>query len=91
MARLRAVSLAVLLAATLGAGAARADSNLFVGVGEDNLMGRPAQTAAIARDLGVKAFRLSLMWEPGQTQLAPHLRAGLDNAVVPAAAAGRTR
>jgi hypothetical protein len=85
VARPGVVFLAVLLAAALGAGAARADSNLFVGVGEDNLMGRPAETVAIARDLGVKAFRLSLMWEPGQTELAPHVRAGLDNAVIAAA------
>jgi hypothetical protein len=80
-----AVFLIVLLAAVLPAGAARADSNLFVGLGEDNLMGRSAETVAIARDLGVKAFRLSLMWEPGRTELDPHVRAGLDNAVVAAA------
>jgi hypothetical protein len=85
VAKLRAVSLIVLLAAVLPAGAARADSNLFVGLGEDNLMGRSAETVAIARDLGVKAFRLSLMWEPGRTELDPRVRAGLDNAVVAAA------
>jgi hypothetical protein len=76
------------LAAAIHAGAAGADSNLIVGVGEDNLMGRPGETVAVARDLGVRAFRLSLTWEPGQTELEPAVRAGLDNAVV---AAGGTR
>jgi hypothetical protein len=80
-----AIFLVALLAATLQAAPARADSNLFVGIGEDNLMGRPAETVAIARDLGIKAFRLSLMWEPGRTELDERARAGLDNAVVAAA------
>jgi hypothetical protein len=82
-----ALALIVLLAASFQVTAAGADSNLIVGVGEDNLMGRPAETVAIARDLGIKAFRLSLMWEPGQTQLDPAVRAGLNNAVVAGAGA----
>jgi hypothetical protein len=77
-----------LIAAAVHTATLRADSNLIVGVGEDNLMGRPAQTIAVARDLGVRAFRLSLVWEPGRTHLSPAARAGLDNAVV---AAGGTR
>jgi hypothetical protein len=81
---LRALLPVVLLAAAFQVGAARADSNLVVGVAEDNLMGRPAATVAVARDLGVSAFRLSLLWEAGQTQLDPADRAGLDNAVVAA-------
>lgn len=84
MAKPRAVVLIALLAALFHAGGARADPNLIVGVGEDNLMGRPAETVAVARDLGIRAFRLSLMWQPGQTQLHPAVRAGLDNAVVAA-------
>ena len=82
MAKPRAVALIVVLAGSFHAAAARADSSLIVGVGEDNLMGRPAATVAIARDLGIKAFRLSLMWEPGQTQPDAAVRAGLNNAVV---------
>ena len=58
MAKPRAVALIVLLAGSFQVAAARADSNLIVGVGEDNLMGRPAETVAVARDLGIKAFRL---------------------------------
>jgi hypothetical protein len=90
VAKTRALSLIVLLAAAFqaGAGAARADSNLIVGVTEDNLMYSPAETIAIANDLGVKAFRLSLLWEPGRAQLDPATRSRLDNAV---AAASGTR
>jgi hypothetical protein len=83
----RAVVAIALLVAAFHAGAAHADSNLIVGVGEDNLMGRPAETIAVARDLGLNAFRLSLTWAPGRTQLEPGVRAGLDNAVVAAGGA----
>jgi hypothetical protein len=85
--KLRATSVVIALVAALHAGTAEADSNLFVGVGEDHLMGRPAETIAVARDLGVKAFRLSLIWQPGQTQIDSATRAGLDNAVVAAGGA----
>jgi hypothetical protein len=83
----RTALLVMLLAAAIQAGVSRADSNLIVGLSEDNLMGRPAETIAIARDLGVSAFRLSLLWEPGQTQLSSGARAGLDNAVTATAGA----
>jgi hypothetical protein len=87
LAKPRALVLILLLVASMQAAAARADSNLIVGVGEDNLIGRPAATVAIARDLGIRAFRLSLMWEPGQTQLDPAVRTGLNNAVAAASGA----
>jgi hypothetical protein len=87
LAKLRALALVVLLAASFQVTAAQADSNLFVGVGEDNLIGRPAATVAIARDLGIRAFRLSLMWEPGQTELDPTVRMGLSNAAAAASGA----
>jgi hypothetical protein len=85
--KLRAALGVVLLAAAIQAGAGRADTNLIVGLADDNLMGRSAETVAIARDLGVRAFRLSLLWEPGETQLRPASQTGLDNAVAAAAGA----
>jgi hypothetical protein len=81
----RAAVAIALFVAVFHAGTARADSNLIVGVGEDSLMGRGAETIAVARDLGLKAFRLTLPWEPGRTQLDPRIRTGLDHAVVAAA------
>ena len=80
--------LTILLAVAFHTGTARADSSLFVGVGEDNLMGRPYETMSVAGDLGVSAFRLSLLWTGNRTILSAGTRAGLDNAVV---AAGATR
>ena len=71
-----------LIAAAVYAGRLGADSNLVVGVAEDNLMGRPAETMAVARDIGVRAFRLSLVWQPGRTRLSSASRPSLDNAVV---------
>jgi hypothetical protein len=85
--KLRATFVVIALVAALHAGTAQADSNLFVGVAEDNLMGRPAETIAVARDLGIKAFRLSLIWHPRRTQLDALTRAQLDNAVVAASGA----
>jgi hypothetical protein len=87
LAKSRVVMLVIVLAAALQTGAARGDSNLIVGLSDDSLMGSSAETIALARDLGVGAFRLSLNWQAGQTQLAPSERAGLDNAVAAASGA----
>jgi hypothetical protein len=65
----------------IAAGPARADPSLFVGVDEDALKTRPVQAVEIARDLGMKAFRITLSWRPDQTALTATDRARLSTAV----------
>jgi hypothetical protein len=77
--------LIALVAAALHATASWADADLMVGVDEDGLKGSPDATAAVARDLGVSAFRVSLMWWPGQSHLEPETQSALDGAVSAAA------
>ena len=83
----RALALACLTAGLAGVSEARADANLFVGVVEDGLKWRTAETARVGRDLGLSAYRVSLSWRPGQTQPSALDVAQLTQAVVGAAGA----
>ena len=77
---------AACILAALGAGRAGAEPGAFVGVAEDGLKYRTAESAAVARDLGLKSFRITLGWEPGQTELAVRDSIELDRAVIGAGA-----
>jgi chitodextrinase len=46
------------------------DSGFFVGFTEDLVKGSAGSAVAPAADLGARAFRVTLMWEPGQTRLS---------------------
>ena len=54
---------------------------MFVGVGEDTLKANPQRAVGVAKDLGLGAFRITLLWRPGQTQLTETDRRGLRTAV----------
>ncbi len=71
-------SFALLLAAPV-AGAA---PGMFVGVSENALEWNTGATVAAARDLGFRAFRLTLDWAPGQRDVTAEDAALLTNAVV---------
>lgn len=60
-----------------------AGNGLFVGVDEDAVKWGPSQLAAsVSRALGLKAVRVTLGWEPGQTTLSGQDAAQFDRAVV---------
>jgi hypothetical protein len=74
--------LLALAALMLGASpAARADSNLFVGVDENALKSHPSDAVAVASDLGMTAFLITLDWYYGQTNLTEKDRAALQTAL----------
>jgi hypothetical protein len=75
---------AVALAACAAAGVAPASSGLVVGVTDDAFLWQPTASLAVARDLGLQAFRVALPWSPGESALAPEQTARFD-ALVPAA------
>jgi hypothetical protein len=75
--RRAAVLVAFVLALALPSAAA-ASSNLFVGFSDDSLKYEPAFAAPIARDLGAQAFRVTLLWSKGQTDLDAVQTAQLD-------------
>ncbi len=61
-------------------GAARAEPGMFVGVADDTLKATPVETSAVARDLGLRAFSLSLRWSPGETVLSASATSALGTA-----------
>jgi hypothetical protein len=63
--RLLLLFAALLVAAAL-APAAAANSNLLVGVDEDGFKTEPAAAARDARRLGLRAFRITLLWTSGR-------------------------
>jgi hypothetical protein len=63
------------------AGSAGASPNLFVGFSDDALKYEPSFAAPIARDLGAQAFRVTLLWQRGQTDLSPVDVADFDRMV----------
>lgn len=67
---------------------ARAEPGLIVGAAEDRLQWAPAETAAIGRDLGLRAYLLTLPWDAGRTTVPDRAVATLSAAV---AAAGGAR
>ena len=67
---------------------AAAAPGLFVGLTDDALEATPAETASGARDLGLRAFAVSVDWSPGESILSPSAAGSLGTAV---AAAGSDR
>jgi hypothetical protein len=76
---LAAVCLAA-IGAALGARAATAAPGLIVGATEDMFRLEPGLAGSVARDLGLRAARVSLHWEAGQTALKPEDASELRNA-----------
>jgi hypothetical protein len=78
----RALAAAVAVLAVACAGRAAAAPGLLVGVDDDApKWGGGLADAAVARDLGLKAFRITLAWAPGESRLTARDRALLDRAV----------
>jgi hypothetical protein len=61
---------ALLVAAAVACGGARAEPGLIVGLADDSLMATPVETSNAGRDLGVRAYSLSLPWLRGQVGLS---------------------
>lgn len=62
-----------------------APPSFFVGADEDALVwGNSAQTASIARGLGLRALRITLQWRPGQTKLSPAYQDALNRLLLDA-------
>jgi hypothetical protein len=68
--RLILVALLALVAAAPSATPATTGGSLFYGFTEDLPKEIGADAVRPAAELGARAFRITLMWEPGQTQLA---------------------
>ena len=68
------------------AGAAHAGSGLLIGVADDTLKWSDKTTAQRAlvytRDLGVRAVRVTVPWQPGQTQLSVIDRQPVDRMIL---------
>ncbi len=62
------VAAATALLVSLSAAAADSNAAFFVGFTDDLVKNEGAAAVGPAWDLGAKAFRITLMWEPGQTQ-----------------------
>lgn len=61
------------------ASASAAGPAFFVGTDEDSLLwGNSAQTASIARNLGLRSIRITMQWQPGQTQVTDGYQRLLD-------------
>ena len=65
------------------AGPARAAPGLIVGVDDDTLkwQAQPATTLAIMRDLGVKAVRVTVSWQAGESRISPWNQQVLDRVI----------
>lgn len=68
------------LAAAVACGAASAAPGLLVGANDDSLKATPAETSAVAGDLGLRAYALSLRWSPGETALSASAAGALGTA-----------
>lgn len=75
-------ALFAVLATLIAASPAAAGSNLFFGFSDDSPKFEPSVALAIAADLGVKAYRITLDWDSGQTSPSAAQVASLTNAVV---------
>jgi fibronectin type 3 domain-containing protein len=82
LARAFAIAAAALTAVLVALPAATADSgaSFFVGFTDDLVKNQGAVAVGPATDLGAKAFRITLFWDPGQTQLDPAEIGDLDQA-----------
>jgi hypothetical protein len=70
-----------LLAAPAGAGSAASGGSFFFGFTEDAPKERGAAAYLPARDLGASAFRITVMWDTGQTQPTDAQVAQLERAI----------
>ncbi|HEY7536486.1 MAG TPA: hypothetical protein VH721_00735 [Gaiellaceae bacterium] len=61
--------------------AAAPGDNFFVAVTDDAFLYKPSVAADAARELGLKAFRVSLSWAPGQLAMSPGDVADFDRMV----------
>jgi chitodextrinase len=75
-----AVALTTVLLALPAASAEVGGTQILVGFTDDLLKNEGTVAAGPARDLGAGAFRITLMWDPGQTQLDPNEIGDLDRA-----------
>jgi hypothetical protein len=84
---MRRAALAVLVVAAAAAfpASGAADRGLIVGTTEDEFLWRSADAVAVARDLGLQAFRVALPWTRGESTLSASDAERFD-ALVPAAA-----
>lgn len=82
------VAVALAAAGLVTCSIATAAPGLIVGLTDDALEARPAETASVARDLGLRAFAVSVVWSPGDSTLSPAAAGSLGTAV---AAAGNDR
>ena len=81
-----AASVAALFALVLVHGpSAAAAPGLLIGVTDDAFLWNTDRAVAVANDLGLGAFRVSVPWAPGETAPAPDVAAVLDRAVSEAA------
>ena len=71
MTRRLLLAVAAALALGIGASPAGGDRNLIVGISDDYFLWKPAEYAAIARDLGATAFRVTLKWDGSSRSLSP--------------------
>ncbi|HEU0334935.1 MAG TPA: hypothetical protein VFR43_00180 [Gaiellaceae bacterium] len=79
---------AMLAAAAVACGGARAEPGLIVGLADDTLMATPVETSNAGRDLGVRAYSLSLDWQRGRLGLSA-ASAGMIQTAVNAAGGNR--
>ena len=78
----------IVIGSLVACSTAAAAPGLFVGLTDDALEATPAETGAVARDLGLRAFAVSTEWSPGESTLSPSAAGSLGTAV---AAAGSDR
>ncbi len=70
--------IASIAAALVLPAAAVAGSNLFVGFSDDSVKYEPEFALSVATDLGARAFRFTLLWQKGETDLTAEDVAQLD-------------
>lgn len=78
------VAALVALVVLVGGPTAAAAPGLLVGVTDDAFLWNTDRAVAVANDLGLGAFRVSVQWSPGQTALDPATAAVLDRTVAEA-------
>ena len=78
---------ALLAVAAVVCGGARAEPGLFVGLADDTLKSTPGPTGSVARDLGLRAYSISVPWLRGEWQLSPATAGAVETAVANAAGA----
>ena len=72
-----AVALAALVVSLVSTASAGAGTGMFFGFADDSIKYEPAAAAAVASDLGARAFRPTLQWHPGDVDVTPGTAAEL--------------